>query len=146
MSIKSNVGETAFSTADKNTLVRVRDYTTNKFGYAAMGDMLGGGSMNATDGLTALAGGAKSGATALTAGINRVSTVATIADSVLLPASVAGMVVHVVNGAANAMQVFGAGTDTINDVATATGVSQAGNKSATYVCPVAGKWYRILSA
>ena len=99
------------------------------------------------DAITAAAGGGQSGAYQLTATISRVATVATAADSVKLPPSEAGMVIQVVNGhASNSMQVFGAGTDTINDVATATGVAQAAGKAATYVCPVAGKWYRVLSA
>jgi hypothetical protein len=38
------------------------------------------------------------------------------------------------------MQVFGAGTDTINGIATATGVSQGVNTNATYVCTTAGNW------
>ncbi|WP_332116063.1 hypothetical protein [Azorhizobium caulinodans] len=97
--------------------------------------------------ITAFAGGGQASATQLSKGVNHVTTVATAADSVKLPASAPGLVVHVINGAAsNSMQVFGAGTDTINDVATATGVAQAAGKSATYVCPVAGKWYRVLSA
>jgi hypothetical protein len=99
------------------------------------------------DAITAYAGGGQASATLLAAQVNRIATVATAADSVKLPVSVAGMVVHVINGAAsNSMQVFGSGTDTINDVATATGVAQAAGKSATYLCPVAGKWYRVLSA
>ncbi|MCX5495380.1 hypothetical protein OSH11_11730 [Kaistia dalseonensis] len=102
---------------------------------------------SAADALTAYAGGGQTNALQLAKGVNRISTVATAADSVKLPASVAGMVVFVINGAAsNSMQVFGAGTDTINDVATATGVAQAAGKSAVYICPVAGKWYRVLSA
>lgn len=102
---------------------------------------------SAATSLTAFAGGGQASATALTKQINHVTTVATAADSVKLPVSVAGLVVYVVNGAAsNSMQVFGAGTDTINDVATGTGVAQAAGKAATYVCPVAGKWYRVLSA
>ena len=101
---------------------------------------------SAADAITAFAGGGQTNATALPASFNRVATVATANDSVKLPASVAGRSVYVVNGSANSMQVFGAGTDTINDVATATGVAQAAGKSATYFCPVAGKWYRVLSA
>ena len=101
----------------------------------------------ATDGITAHAGGGQTNAVLLTSMVNRVSTVATAADSVKLPVSAAGLVVQLVNGAAsNSMQVFGSGTDTINDVATATGVAQAAGVSATYFCPVAGKWYRVLSA
>lgn len=116
---------------------------------AVVGDSAIGGYdiWSAADALTAYAGGGQTNALQLTKGVNRVSTVATAADSVKLPASAAGMIVIVINGAAsNSMQVFGAGTDTINDVATATGVAQAAGKSALYACPVAGKWYRILSA
>lgn len=99
------------------------------------------------DGITAAAGGGQTNARALTKTINRIATVASANDSVKLPPSEAGMVVYVVNGAAaNSLQVFGAGTDTINDVATAAGVAQAAGKSAAFVCPVAGKWYRALSA
>lgn len=102
---------------------------------------------SAADALTAYAGGGQTNALQLTKGVNRISTVATAADSVKLPASVPGRIVFVINGAAsNSMQVFGAGTDTVNDIATATGVAQAAGKSAVYICPVAGKWYRILSA
>lgn len=99
------------------------------------------------DGIVAFAGGGQTNATLLAATINRVATVANAADSVKLPPSYAGAVIYVVNGdAADSMQVFGSGTDTINDVATATGVAQAAGKAATYVCPIAGKWYRVLSA
>lgn len=101
----------------------------------------------AASAITAFAGGGKASATPLTAVVNHVTTVATAADSVLLPAAVVGAEIVVINGAAsNSMQVFGAGTDTINDVATGTGVAHAAGKTATYYCPVAGKWYRNLSA
>lgn len=101
------------------------------------------------DGLTAAAGGTQAAALALSAtkSVHRVSTVATAADSVKLPAATAGQVHFVMNSAAaNSMQVFGSGTDTINDVATATGVAQAAGKGALYVCVSAGKWYRALGA
>lgn len=131
----------------------IGDYTTvtaGTGGVTASGDVKSSSGYvygSAATGLTAHAGGGQTDALLLTKQINHVTTVATAADSVKLPVSVAGMVVHVVNGAAaNSMQVFGSGTDTINDVATATGVAQAAGKSAVYVCPVAGKWYRVLSA
>lgn len=102
------------------------------------------------DGLTAGAGGGQSNAVALNANmfVHRVNTVTTAADSVSLPAAVVGVKPHVIVNAAasNSMQVFGAGTDTINDVAAATGVAQAAGKTAVYFCTTAGKWYRILSA
>lgn len=81
-----------------------------------------------TDTITAFAGGGKTSATALTSAVNRISVCATNADSVKLPSvSLAdvGIEVEVINdGAANA-QVFGADSDTIDAVATATGVALA---------------------
>lgn len=93
------------------------------------------------DALTAHAGGGQGSALALSKEVNRISTVATAGDSVKLPASVAGLSIIVINSGANSMQVYGAGTDTINDVATATGVAQQPNSIEVYACPVAGKWY-----
>lgn len=104
---------------------------------------------NVAEGLTAFAGGGQASATQITATNNNVTTVATAADSVKLPLAKAGLVVRIQNSGANSMQVFGAGTDTINGVATATGVAQAAGKSAEFFCTVsapAGKWFRILSA
>lgn len=102
-------------------------------------------------GITAHAGGGQANATLLTGEFNRVDTVATAANSVKLPApSVVGQVVAVVNNAAsNSMQVFGSGTDTINGVATGTGVAQAAGKMGYYQAATTGTaaaWFRILSA
>jgi len=96
-----------------------------------------------TDAITAHAGGGQGSATALTSILNRVTTVTTAGDSIKLPASVAGLQVTVINSGANSMQVFGAGTDTINDVATATGVAQMANSTVVYTSTVAGKWYSV---
>lgn len=98
--------------------------------------------------LTARAGGGQPNATQLATGLNEVSTVATAADSVQLPAAVAGSRAIVANAGAASMQVFGkAGrTDTINGIAGATGVAHANGLSGEYWCPVDGKWYRNLSA
>lgn len=103
------------------------------------------------NGLTALAGGGKTGATPLTATLNNVATVASAADSVLLPPGEPGMWLLVRNSAANAMQVFGAGSDTINGAATGTGVSHPATTGAIYFCAsktAAGvaSWFRILGA
>lgn len=101
------------------------------------------------DTLTAFAGGGQTNATQLAATNNNVTVVATIADSIKLPLAVAGLSIRVRNNAANATTVYGAGTDTINGVATATGVSQPATTSALYFCVTsapAGKWFRILSA
>lgn len=96
--------------------------------------------------LTAHAGGTQAAALALTANFNNVTTVATAADSVRLPTSVAGMQVTIANNGASSMQVYGAGTDTINSVATATGVPQAIGTVVTYFAAVAGNWVASLSS
>jgi hypothetical protein len=104
----------------------------------------------ATDSVTAIAGGGQTNATQLIGALANVTVVATAADSVKLPLAQAGMVFFLQNSdAADSMQVFGAGTDTINGVATATGVAQAAGKSAMYFAITsapAGKWFRVLSA
>jgi hypothetical protein len=87
-----------------------------------------------TTGLVALAGGGKTGATKLSVGTNVVATVATAADSVILPPGDIGSRVIVINSGANALQIFGAGSDTIDGVATGTGNAQAAAERATYIC------------
>lgn len=82
--------------------------------------------------LTAKAGGGKSGATQLSYGLNRVSTVATAADSLLMPYAYPGAVVVLVQDGANSTTVFGKGTDTIDAVATATGNPTAAAKRVVF--------------
>ena len=80
------------------------------------------------DGIVAFAGGGKASATQLAAAVNRLSTVATGADSVKLPgvsAADVGIEVEIINDGAASAQVFGSGSDTIDAVATATGVALA---------------------
>lgn len=103
-----------------------------KFGY-----LLGSVENN----ITATAGGVQATAYQLTSMFNRISVCATNADAVKLPAAPElGMEVTIVNdGAANA-QVFGNGTDTIDAVATATGVVLTAAKRCKYLCTEAGKW------
>lgn len=113
------------------------------------GDVIRVGSL--ATGITAHAGGGQGSATALTKAVNRVDTVGTAADSVALPAptAVGQMVIVINNAASNSMQVFGSGTDTINGVATGTGVAQAAGKTALYVATTTGAgaaWFRLLSA
>ena len=92
------------------------------------------------DSITAYASGGQSSAVALTAMMNRVTTAANQGASVKLPASQAGMQITVDNRSANAIQVFGAGTDTINSIVSSTGISQAVSQVATYFCFTAGNW------
>ena len=96
-------------------------------------------------GITAQADGTKANATQLNAAICEVTSVAGAADSVLLPLGYAGLRVTIINNGGNAMQVFGKGSDTIDDVATGTGVSQADDSLVTYICVKVvsgvGYWY-----
>jgi hypothetical protein len=93
------------------------------------------------DNITAFPGGGQTNATLLTVQTNRITTVTTSGDSVRLPASAPGVEVTVINHGANPMQVYGLVTDTVNDVATATGVSQMQNSSVLYFSTTAGAWY-----
>ena len=95
---------------------------------------------SAANAVTAFAGGGQASATQLTMEVNRVTTVATAGDSVKLPASVPGLTIYVINKGANPMQVFGLGTDQIDAVAAATGVSQMQSSMVIYSCTVAGQW------
>jgi hypothetical protein len=96
---------------------------------------------SSADNITATPGGTQTNAFQINTQTARIATVATIGDAVKLPASAPGMELLVINHGANAMQVFGAGTDTIDDQATATGVSQMAGSMVIYTCATAGKWY-----
>ena len=121
------------------------------------------GATNFETGLTAFAGGGQTSATALTAQLSKVATVASGADSVKLPKigvqtmgeanpGSLGMMMVVRNDGANSMQVFGATPDTINGVATGTGVAVGSGKTAMFFVSDytqstnVGTWVRVLSA
>ncbi len=100
--------------------------------------------------ITAKAGGLKLGATPITGVKARIGTSVTDGDSVLLPPGYPGLEISIYNAAAHSIQVFGSGSDTINAVATGTGVTQATLVSAIYTCydvvAGVGLWGRVLSA
>lgn len=99
------------------------------------------------DALTAHAGGGQGSALALTAGINRVTTVGTAADSVVLPFAEPGMEVVVINAAAsNSMNIFPASGDLINALSANTAIACAANKVMHFFCASAGKWNSLLTA
>lgn len=87
--------------------------------------------MGFTGAITAHAGGGVASATLLTTGISRVDTVATAADSVVLPSLLAentGITAWVHNNSGNAMQLFASSSGTINGSPAATGISVAAGK------------------
>ncbi len=102
---------------------------------------------SAANALTAHAGGGQGSALQLAKGINRVTTVATAADSVKLPVSTAGQKVVVINAAAsNAMDCFPATGESINALSANTQLSIAANKTVIFYCAVAGTWNSIVTA
>jgi len=104
---------------------------------------------NIEKGITAHAGGTQAAALALNPSktTHEVATVATAADSIKLPLAVGSGVQHLVhNSSATSLQLFGDGTDTINAVATATGVAIAAGKSRLLTDIAVGKWVSMLSA
>ena len=71
--------------------------------------------------------------------VSRVDTALLAADSVMLPTVgtngvTAGHIKIIINNTTNSIQVYGAGTDTINQVATGTGVALAGHHAGIYIC------------
>ena len=103
------------------------------------------------DNLVAHAGGGQGAALLLASETNRVITAAASVapfDSVKLPATGAGQAltgtgldIVVINHSTNPIQVFGSGTDTIDDVTSATGVTQMANSIVLYFTTTAGQWY-----
>ncbi len=95
------------------------------------------------DTVTALASGGRPGAPAMIVGWNRLSVVANAADSVVMPPAVAGSQVVIINDGAAAAQVFGAGSDTIDAIAGATGVVLTNAKRAIFYCLTAPRWQSL---
>lgn len=95
---------------------------------------------SAQNGITAFAGGGQGSATQLTTQTSRITTVATAGDSIKLPVAAPGLELMVINRGANSMQVFGAGTDTVDGQPFATGVSQMQSSLVIYVSVAVGTW------
>lgn len=106
----------------------------------------GPGTGTAKNGITAFASGGQASATLLTDVFNRVTTVATAADSVKLPPAKPGMCLFVMNSGANSMNVFPSTGDQINAVGANGAYAQAAGTRAEYFCAVEGTWGSILSA
>ena len=99
------------------------------------------------NGLTALAGGGQTGATLVSNAFNRFTTVATAADSAILPSAQPGMETTVTNAAAaNSMNLFPAVGDSINAGAANAAFAIAAAKSAYLFCTNTGQWHAVLTA
>lgn len=103
--------------------------------------------LSATDGLTALVGGAQAGTSLSDYAINRFTTVTSAADSAQLPAAKAGRMRIVINAAAaNAMAIFPQSGEIINALSADAAFSLAANKTVLFICAVDGTWNTNLTA
>jgi len=100
--------------------------------------------------ITATASGVQATAKLLdaTKTIHNVTVVATAADAIKLPLATGSGTQHWIKNsdAAESLQLFGSGTDTIDGIATATGVAVANGKSRLVVDIAVGKWISLLGA
>lgn len=97
--------------------------------------------------ITAFAGGGQASAYQLTAGLNRVTTVASANDSVKLPVCLGGKEITVINAAAaNSMNVYGQTGETINALSANTAFAVAANKMVVFSCAADGAWYSLTTS
>lgn len=101
---------------------------------------------SATNGLTAHAGGGQTNALPITTMISRFTTVATAADSSILPAATVGAIAYVRNDGAASMNVFPATGQNFNGGTANAAFAVANGKGAVFFCAVAGIWSTVLSA
>jgi hypothetical protein len=95
---------------------------------------------NVVDPTVATPGGLKASAAIFTDGICLINTVASVGDSVLVPAAKLGDTYIIINRGANAARLYGAGTTTIDGVATGTGVTIAAGKAIRLIAIADGQY------
>ncbi len=93
-----------------------------------------------TTSITAYAGGGAASATAITSDINVVTTCATAADSVILPAAASGRIMTVINSGAAALAVFPGSGDTINGGSADASITVPVNGMAQFTGLSASAW------
>ena len=94
-----------------------------------------------TDGIVAATTLTQAAAVQLVSEINRITTSSVSGAGVMLPASIPGLTIMIINHGANPVQVYGNGADAIDDQTSTVGVSQMQGSVAFYACTVAGTWY-----
>lgn len=97
----------------------------------------------ATGNALTAAGTTRADALALTKDVNNVTTAAS-GTGVILPASAVGQDIIVFNNGANAMKVYGAGSDTIDGTAGSTGVTLSAGARCRYTCVAANTYLSSL--
>lgn len=117
-------------------------------------DSVGFTQLSVTNAITAFAGGGQASGTLLNSAYNRVTVVATAADSVKLPFCGAnsapngavlgpGTQVWVVNTSANSLNVFPNTGDAVNALAVNTAIAVATVTGKVFTCAVAGTWQSL---
>lgn len=98
-----------------------------------------------TDGIVATAGGGQANAALISTECARITSAVSPGDSVRLPPIPVpfkgALTIVVINHGGNSIQVFGTGTDTVNDQGATVGVTQMNNSEVIYTCTKAGVWY-----
>jgi hypothetical protein len=102
--------------------------------------------VNGGNPLTALVGGGQAGATPLLSTQNEFTTVTNDHDSCLLPPSVAGKWIVVINFGGHILDVYANASETINAIAALSPFSINASKVAIFFCPRVGFWYTVLTA
>ncbi len=88
--------------------------------------------------ITALAGGGQTGAPVLSGIFNRITTVATANDSVILPNATPGVEIYVYNATANSANIFPQSGQSIGVVAVNTARAIAPHVGILFFCTVTG--------
>lgn len=147
LGVAQAVNITGTDSSGKNSVVRV--------GFLSLSNM---------DSITAFAGGGQTSATQMESGYNRVTVVATAADSVKLPFCVSGMrnvgpsgstarpssntlgmMIVVTNAdAADSMNVYPQTGEFINQLSVNSAYAMAANKTAAFICSSSGIWVSLL--
>jgi hypothetical protein len=103
-------------------------------------------SLSVTSGVTAHAGGGQANATLLFSQVNIIGTVATAADSVLLPllnSNLVGLYVQVRNNGANSCAVFPGSGQSINALSANTSLSVATSTTVTFCAVSSTNWQSL---
>jgi hypothetical protein len=123
-----------YDKATGNIILAFRNSLGSQVIFSAQDQMSGAGS------------GSRTNATTVLCHINRFTTVNSNSGAVL-PASGAGIEITISNAApTNSLQIYAAGTDTIDGTAGATGYALAAGKTCTFFCASPGAWHKQLSA
>lgn len=121
------IGGVAPAAATVTTLIATGNVTGQAYIVHSVGNTLTATGTTRTDALQ------------LAKGYNNVTT-ATSGTGVILPTGVAGMRITIFNNGASAIKVYGSGSDTIDGVAAATGVTLTNALRCEYFCVAAATW------